>query len=267
MLNINYIEWKSNLKIDPKWVPPLDELFIPHILPILASIPLVKNSSGKISPKLTYTGIPDIVHTPNGDIPGPQVQALLGFVALARRSVLLPKTTQTKYPQYGLYTPLAMYAHKLYNNISYGSWDKTPTDYLHVFLGTTLFTTYKSAVTNGKPLINPLSISKLRKEALTFKSGIKIGTQDKATAHRCNLLTLDVQDSDKITKKKYSKYAVMSFLQIWITNVEYRDTEAMILDFYDWDNIPQALDSTISKPVTKEVIEEKSDVDKLWDIL
>jgi len=266
MLKTNYIEWKQNIKTNPDWKPPIDQEFIPHILPILAAIPLVKNESGKICPKLTYQHIPDIIKTPNGTIPGDQVKALLGFTAIIRRSVLLPKTTQTKHPQYGIYTPLAMYAHKLYNNIGYERWSQEINPYLTAFLGTTLFNAFKVAKTNGKPDL--ANIVALRKEALTYKSGAKSGTMDKITAHRCNVISLDVKSRDgSIEKKKYTKYAVMAFLQLWICNVSLRDTEAMLLDLYNWGNVPDALDSCKTTFVPDALQAEKSDLEDLWSIL
>lgn len=265
MIKTNFKQWKENLKSDPNWKPPVDQNFIPNILPIFAAIQLVKDpDTGKISPKLTWENIPASVKTPNGIIPGDQLKALISFTGLARRSVLLPKTTQVKNPTYGLYTPLVLYAHKLYNNISYGQWDRTRNPYLHVFLGTVLYTAYDDAMQNGKPNIDMSKIKELRKSALTYKSGIKKGTQDKATAHRCNLLILPYKgrDTDKL-EKKYSKYFVMSVLQLWLCNVNLRN-DAMILDLYDWDNKPKAYDAVIEE---KKVIEEKTAIDLVWDIL
>jgi len=266
VLKNNYTQWKSNIKTDPKWIPPIDSEFIPHILPILATIPLVKNDNGKISPKLTYANIPEKLNTPNGIITGEQVKSLIGFIAVARRSVLLPKITQGRIPKYGLYTPLVLYAHKLYNDIPYDSWDTTPNAYLHGFLGTTLYEAYTSAIDNGKPELN--NIKKLREEALTFKSGVKKGQQDKVTAHRCNLQSLDQRNARDGTtvKKKYSKYAVMSFLQLWLCNAELRDTDAMILDLYNWGNIPKEYDAVV-KVDTPEIVNKKTALDELWDIL
>ena len=270
MLKNNYIDWKQNLKTDPNWIPPIDGEFIPHILPILASIPLVKNPNNDlISAKLTYENIPAEVKTPNGTISGEQLKALIGFTAIARRSVLMPKLSQTKNPVYGLYTPLVLYAHKLYNDINYGSWDTTPNPHLHAFLGTTLFMAHASAIENGKPevLINTAKVKVLRKEALTYKSGAKAGTQDKATAHRCNLQKLDVKSRVGDTKpQKYTKYAVMSFLQLWLCNAELRNSDSMILDFYDWDNTPKAYDAVFKKDSVVHIKPEKSELDKLWEL-
>jgi len=266
MTNNDYKQWKANLKSDPNWTPPVDQNFIPNILPILASLQLVKNpDTGKICPKLTYNNIPHSVTTPNGKISGEQLKALISVTATARRSVLLPKTTQVKNPIHGLYTPLVLYAHKLYNNISYNQWDRTLNPYLHAFLGTSLYNSYKSAMTNGKPSVDASNISKLRKLALTYKSGVKKGMQDKATAHRCNLLSLPVHGRNGIEDKKYTKYAVMSFLQLWLCHVELRK-DSMILDLYDWDNMPEAYDAVSTISAKAEIKEEKTDLDLLWEI-
>lgn len=265
MLKNNYVQWKQNIKTDPNWIPPVDQEFIPHILPILASITLVKNDNGKICPELTYKNIPEIVKTPNGNIAGEQVKALIAFTGMVRRSLLLPKTTQSKYPQYGIYTPLAMYAHKLYHNVGYDQWSQRLSPYLLVFMGTTLYSAYESAKKNDKPDLNIATIKELRKEALTYKSGVKKGKQDRSTSHRCNLKTLNVRSrTGDITQKVYTKYAVMSFLQLWLCHAELRQ-DSMILDLFDWGNTPKALDATVAKAKV-EVVNERTTLDEAWEL-
>ena len=172
-------------------------------------------------------------------------------------------------PKYGLFTPLVLYAHKLYNNIGYDRWDTTPNPYLHAFLGTTLYEAFVTAITNGRPafLKDKTEIKELRKIALTYKTGAKQGQQDKATSHRCNLQTLDIRTKEGTKPMNYSKYAVMSFLQLWLCNAQLRDTDAMILDLYDWGNIPKGYDAVVAKVKHIKVPKEKTALDDLWDIL
>jgi len=257
-LNIKYTNWKHNIletqenKAKERWYPTVDKDFLPHLMPILAAIPLIRNSpesGGKISSKLTYDALAGIkVKTINGIIDGDQIQALLWVLAKLPRGKLMPGLVQTKFSTYASFTPLALYAQKLHNNIKYNEWEQNPKDrYLALFISVSLFEAFASIKKGGKPIVDALKVKSLRKQSLTYATGVKAGEMEAVTSNKCNLKTLPARVGGKLEEVPYSKPVIYMALQTWIANSQCRDTDSMLLDLNDWDNIQKALDAGIVK--------------------
>jgi hypothetical protein len=126
-----------------------------------------------------------------------------------------------------------MYAHKLFNNVEYTEWDRNAKG-LKYALGRTLFQCFEYAKDNPKPVIDDYKA--LREELMMYKGGAKMGTSEKATSY-------------KMAKWGDIPADIMRMeLQTWIANAELRDESAMILDMWDWSNIPAPLDIKPNQP-------------------
>lgn len=254
-LNIKYSDWKQNilttqeLEAKQRWHPTVDKEFLPHLMPILAAIPLVRLNSGKISPHDTYMALAGTtIKTINGTISGDELQCLLWCLAKLPRGKLMPGVVQTMSPEYASFTPLVLYAHKLHNNVKYSDWKQNPKDrYLALFIGLPLFEAFASLKSQGDPDIDSLKALELRKVSLSFKSGIKQGQMDLVTSTKTNVKKLPVMQNGERVERTYHKYVIQMKLQTWLANNQCRSTNAMILDLDNWDNIPKPIDSGIPK--------------------
>jgi len=273
-ININYSDWKHNIlttqehDAKSRWSPKVTSEFLPHIIPILAAIPLVRLENGKISSEKTYKALEGtVVKTVNGTIDGNQVQSLLWCLAKLPRGKLMPSLVQTKQSTYASFTPLALYAQKLHNNIMYSEWDQNVTDrYLAIFLGLSLFDAFASIKKMGVPLVDALKARELRKESLTIKTGQKAGEISLVTSNKCNLKKLPARTGSDIEDKLYNKYIIMMTLQTWLANAQCRNVDSMLLDLNDWDNIPKAIDAGIPKVGDKKPTIIKEDIFSIDDI-
>ena len=232
--NMDFNELNDNIKLamskEITWKPKLSDEFLNHCLPVLASIPLVTNASGKLDPKLIMQDLDtgNKFTTPNGLITGYNLRFLISFIYKCPRGDLLPGS-QTKYPTLAALTPIVLYANKLYNNIAYSQWDKSSFN-MPLFLG------YKL-----QPILevkdNPIDydVLELRKVALAYGSTAKkAGELAPVTGYKMNLKEID--------NTKLPMIAMMMYLQVWLANAAIRNTDSMILDPVDWDNIPEAVD-------------------------
>lgn len=264
LLQVNWNEWLDNAKKydTTKWVPVVNNNFLDHTLPILSSIPLIRNENGKISSTKTIEALPDkILQTPNGPISGEAVRAMLGFLYLIPRGKLV-NGSMTKNPRLASFTPLPMYAHKLHNDVKYEEWDKKD-PFLRFFLGKAL----EGLRTIGERVpLDSHEIRSFREKALTYSSGIKKGTMAPLDAYKCNIRGFkfrkaeDVMadpewDGEEYYSYDYPQCAIMMILQIWLAYAGVRKPDIMILDPWRWDHVPEAYDSVSQ---AKEIIAEKT---------
>ena len=276
-LNIKYSDWKHNilntqeLTAKERWYPTahITKDFLPHIMPILAAIPLVRNDTGKISPKLTYEALAGTtVKTINGNISGDEVRDLLWCLAKIPRGKFMPRLVQSRDSTYASYTPLALYAAKLHNGVKYSEWEQKSKDrYLALFIGIPLFEAFASLKQAGGNIeVDVLKAKELRKKSLTNIGGVKAGQTEAATSTKCNLKTLPTRVNGNIEEVAYEKPVIMMTLQTWLANANCRNTDSMILDLNDWDNIPKAIDSTIPRAKSQPIIEPKKDEFSIDDL-
>jgi len=221
-----------------KWKPPFAASFLEHTLPIFASVPLKKNPEGLISSTEVFNTLENtpIITTPNGDMAGKNILQLIKLMYFAKRGDFIVGS-QIRGSRLATYTPLFLYAHKLYNDVPYSSWDKADTR-LRPLLGMVL-----QHILDVKKIPDTFDAKIERELALTFKTGAKAGTMEKPYNYKCVI--------SELNGVTMPKTAIMMLLQLWLANSSVRNTDSMILDPLEWDNAPEPLDVETSLPPTK----------------
>ena len=273
ILNINWNEYIANAQNITKvpWKPNLPENFLPHLMPLLASIPLVKDEYGYVKSTETFANMPKDLKTPNGLFPSAVLKRIIGFLYYMPRSSLLT-APQGKDPTYGSLTPIPMYAQKRDNNIPYEKWDRKDPQFKY-FLGRYLLPVlaFRNDPTTSIPVMDSSDISTARDAALTFSGGIKQGTKDSITSYKCNLTQLRVAKSESDEEDDNGPYAAQDLyysipldktiirmvLQTWICNASIRKPGVMILDPRNWDATPSPIDTSLSTTLKTSKKEEE----------
>lgn len=257
--NINWKEYFSNAKLeydeDIRWKPNLDANFFDReVIPILSSIPLVKNDKGKISASATIKNLPDIIKTPRGDYNSETVLDILGFIYYKKYRSDFVKGKMTANSRFGSFTPIAMYAQKLHNKIPYEMWDKKD-PWIKFFLASPLEWLVTDTLPAGLPHMTHLDYISNRRRCLTFSSGRYEGRMAPLdyhliSHHALKLDNRDATESDDLERDTEEwlhvglpDKAIQMVLQIWIANVAYRKPDVMILDPWNWDSVPKPLDA------------------------
>lgn len=216
--------------------------YIGSLLSCLSDVEYVRQK-GKISPSLTLEGIVG------------EERIILFILGL-----MYPKTHMnplTKVPKYSAFTPLAMYAAKMYKDIQYDEWDyKDP--YIRFFLGKHLNYLYKYK--NG--YINTLNGLELRKKYNKPKPAGWHGLKDKADNFSRVITTTGQEDLALLPSEQVKLIHMVA--QYWLANVELRDTTTMILDPWNWSNIPEPLDTTVLEEITEEKEVKLDDVKQFY---
>jgi hypothetical protein len=239
--NVNFIELHKTLKDAKKtknktWRPVLGKDFIGGLLAVFAAVPLVKRND-----KYWFGGSMQALKEPVLEMPIKQIEEAIRFIYLCPRSwINLGK--QTENPKHASYTPLFLYAHKLYNDINYEEWDKDDPA-LKLALGSFL-----EPILTYEPI--EVDVVELRKEMLTVGSGKDVGTVAGLTAYKSN-------------KNSYGIHSTVARMlaQTWVCNAALRDQSSMILDPINWDNVPEPLDAVSEKKADEVQI---SDSDIPW---
>lgn len=191
--------------------------FIPHTLALFATVKLIRNDNNLISMTETMRNNQDN-----------DIDRLVIFTGKANRSLLY--YSKVKLSTHKAYTPLFMYAHKLYNDVEYTEWDKEDPA-IEWALGRTLYRALEYARNNPNPNFSLERIKELRYNSMTYRAGKKAG------------ITAPITDFKMHAYEDIPAEVMRMLLQTWILNAELRDDKAMILDIWDWDNIPAPLDS------------------------
>jgi hypothetical protein len=220
-----------------KWKPSFADSFVDHTLPILASVKL-EYTAGKVSSLDTFTGITDTktIETPNGTIASSNVLQLIRLLYFTKRGGFI-SASQIRKPRLATFTPLMLYAHKLYNEVPYSAWDRSDKR-MYLFLGNTLDLILE---VDSLPDLTIDKLLEYRKEALTYKSGAREGKMEQAFNYKCGVKFIE--------DIAYSIPVIQMMLQLWLAHSSVRNTESMILDPLDWDNVPEALDAVAPLPV------------------
>jgi len=234
-LNYDYAKWKTHLQDDWKFKLPVPdtETFLQHALQILSCMPIQRNpNNGLISASLMADNMPESIDTGNGTITGTNLRNLVLVLYFTPRSGLIKKMVSN--PELASLTPLVLYAFKLYHNINYEEWDKTDPK-LKFFLGKFLESILSDNAID--PQLSVQEIIELRGHGLTYKTGKKAGQQASLVSNKMNFNVLHGNLVPKVTMYMY--------LQTWLANVSCRNTNSMILDPFNWDNVPEAVDQGI----------------------
>ena len=251
VVNLNWEQLANNTKQtvemnlkDWSFIEPVKQLTFDQILAIFSSIKLHRNENGKVSAESTIKNLPDVIKTPDLIVKKEIVLSMLKLFYWAPRSKLL-RETQNKAPRFATFTPMSMYAHKLHNNVNYEDWDKSD-KFLQYFLGRQLTWLLKMPL-DRIPILDSEDIEHNRGLALTYKTGRMAGQQSSLTAYKCNLTKLRCKNTAnpgfEFDYVPMPKMGIIMYLQLWIANANIRDTSgSMILNPYEWDLLPEALD-------------------------
>ncbi len=248
---------------------------IDHTLPILAAIPLI-NTLGEsytkgdiISPHKTLANLAHVeyLNTPNGRVSVDIVTTLLKIYKETSRSWLVKQ--MTKNPRFGSLTPIPMYAFKLYHDIPYEAWDKTE-ETIKWMLGGSLeclynFNNDKHGFTKEyyESILGTDIFTSNRTYALTYGGGKKAGMTDKLTSHKMNKVSWPVESNPSFLNS--INYMIF---QTWLANAEIRDYSCMILNPWNWDNVPETIDwDNRTMDIDGHIQEEEVVKKDPWDIV
>jgi hypothetical protein len=134
--------------------------------------------------------------------------------------------------QYSSVVPLFMSAFKLYDDVGYEKWDKSD-KMLKYFLGKSL----EGLTDLPEGWTGPDDTMQERVLLQTYSTGTKSGETEPPTSYKLNRATWyaeGVAHNDIIARM---------VLQTWLFNTIYRN-DLMILDPWDWDSMPEAIDIT-----------------------
>lgn len=180
---------------------------MPQMLAKFASVPLgPRDSEGK------YSGS-DLSRNMYKD---PAIAGAMLLTMFSKRSILVSSQTSPTMRNYCSLVPLVLYAFKLYHNIPYSSWS----DLKHVVEPNLL-----AAMNTRKPNASNEVILRLREEALRAKPA------------ESTFMLLPPAGSKLHTIPTLAR---IMLCQVWCAHPVNR-TENMILNFTDWDNMPEPL--------------------------
>ncbi len=183
----------------------------------MKEIELLYNDEGKVSTTDTLKNIED-----------PELRAAVYLSHDCARGKLLRVKVATMLPKYAACTPLLMLAHKEKDNVPYEAWDKDD-ELIRFALGKSLAV----AVEDRTPV--HLTLAEVQEHRELILQG-KPATNWKTTSFEVS------NDQQEIIFCKSSDLLGKMLLQTWLFNAEYRVPGVMILDPYNWDNVPEAYD-------------------------
>lgn len=155
-----------------------------------------------------------------------------------RRSYLVKN--QTQQPDYGQFTPLLLLGFKRHQGYSYEQFRELPG--LELLLEPELLSTL---VQDQLPQLNRDRILEIREQGLAYKTGPKAGTTRLAES---TWQLYGIQDTEL---GAYPKLLQTMITQCWLAHPKHR-RPGMILDPWDWDNLPQPLiDQPLPQTPTK----------------
>jgi len=174
----------------------------------------------------------------------PHIRDAIAYLHWMPRSKFVP--TMTKNPTLATLTPLFLYAQLQEGKIPYSAWygEKLPFAFSAPVAKSIAYACNFSREEVTKQIGE---IGAAREHALTNKSGKNAGKMLPLTAYKCSKLgTIDSN-------------VVRSILQLWLFNAAVRIPGTMVLDFWDLDFVPDALDDAVKYDNTR--IKEVS-----WDL-
>jgi hypothetical protein len=245
---INLFENNEKIEFPPIYAKKRENL-IHHLLTLYSQIQLVKNpKNGLISMERTIQLFEQAggVSTTDGDFDTEELYAYIALASKAPRGLLVPK--QKLKPKFGAMTPLFMYAHKLYNGISYSAWDRED-PMMYAALGEFL-----AKALNFSQQYPMFSFYSFNKHHPTLRKHFAEKYNMSYTGHypylKYSYQEDPVDGEEEGEVRVYNKQWLIMACQFWLANVELRDTETMILDINEFGKVPKALDSIV--PVTAE---------------
>lgn len=228
---------RNRLKGNASW-------FLPQLVAYIAKIPLVTTPEGLISSK-DY-----LMELMNDDYR----KGIWALCTHSLRGDLVDKQYLPENSSYCSLVPLLLMPHKKFNNIKYSSWDRTK---LSNLIDPNL---YKAMTVEFDVTDTPAELLRIRNKGLVVQTGKTAGSiRNAMTTHRMYALSGDYRDLPWL--------AQAMLFQIWCAHPVNR-SELMILDWKNWDNMPEPFASgdifqEYSKPKTKVI---KVATDLPWDM-
>lgn len=186
----------------------------------------------------------------------PFVKPLIRIWGQIDRSKILGDLKTDRYRYYSL-TPVLMYLMREEHNIKYSQWDRSDPK-LIFFLGKFLQKIEFGMQGNTEGILEFESRKYPSKEELKY--------------YRQQALTVKkTQELKPLNSYKPNNYQFKDIpidlnyilLQTWIANAALRVEESMILDWWDWDNIPKAYDTKIDLTTNITPLRKENSI---WDI-
>ncbi len=217
---------------------------------LLAKIPLVRNENNKVNFKETLVQFKEPIYHPSlGHVDYKTIKSFLRGFATTNFSDIVE--SKMKLGIFNQAVPLILYAHKQYNNVPYEDWWDGDM-FVQNALGKYLQWVPKMRLelefdtTFEKCADKNFSFEEVRAVAATDKYDIR----HPYTSYKCNKVgtaTFDVLDSG----------ARRMLLQLWIWNAAKRN-KWMILNWSNWDDMPEAVDVIESSPASAFTKEEEA---------
>jgi len=227
---------------------------------MFAKVPVIRNDNGLISLTKTFTAVHKTKQIDG--IPSSQICGLAKFLGKANPGEVAGKKSMSSKPLASPYVPKILHAFKTYQDIEYEEWDKEDDN---MSLGL------------GKPLAGILPASDIITSSINEKyiqpfaaelriAGLTNGQGTENAPHTFQLYVSVIQKlitllpkspSGKIegangerleeylksmTGRKEAIVALRILLQTYVCNSVSRIPGTMILDIYNWDNVPEPLD-------------------------
>jgi hypothetical protein len=220
--------------------------FIEHITGVLGQIKPILDTpnSVNVNKTLAKDNFRNIVfkdtHYSDDDI-----VTYIKFLRLMNWSDFVAES-QSKPGEFNSGVPLLLYAQRLYNSVPYSAWQSVSKISIPTLLGKSF-----SSMPTPDEFELEYPITKLRVLMVTGKLG-QVPHQYSYTARKFNKTT-------NIEFNGLPSFLKMMLAQIWIFNSQLRNKN-MILDWKNWDNIPESIDSPITTQSEK-ITTKKSTVD------
>jgi hypothetical protein len=202
---------------------------LPQVTAYIAKMTLPRDKDGKISPRefLKANFSVDDWH-----------KGLYRYCTARLRGSIVPKQIAEQFRNYSALVPLLMMPFKKFDAVQYSEWSR---EGLHLILDKNLFEAMSCTdvltLTNERLLEN-------REHALIVKTGEKAGTR------RDPISTYKLFGSFDDELKALPWYCQVMATQIWVAHPSIR-TNLMVLDWLNWDNMPQPLIDIEVLPATE----------------
>ncbi len=198
---------------------------LPQINAYLGTWDLVKGSNGLIDPMATA----------KKNITTDWAIGLWKVLTKLKRGSLVKSQSNPEFVNYSALVPLVLAAHKRFNNIPYSAWDVLlDCPLIEASLLEAMLWRDEELFSGNKLNISLDRLLEIRKQGLTTKSGANYGVVAKPTSTWC---LRGIRDTELA---HVPKLVGTMLTQIWVAHPSLR-TNYMILNPYDWDNMPEAL--------------------------
>jgi len=223
-----------------------------HITPIRGSVE-GKDGKNLYSVMATVSNLKEqgkVVTTNNKYIDSSYMINLIKFVGLANPGDVLGKMSTTKAPHLGAFTPKFLYAFKRNKGIQYEEWDKED-EGMYLALGKRLkgILTFACLTEDVYTRCIAPSVAELRTAGLKGKPATNYMLAVAAADLACILLAdeteVSIEANRSPTARKDLCFCLQIMLQTWTANLALRVPDTMILDMWDWDNTPEAVDAEL----------------------